>query len=112
MAGRLTTHALDVVSGAGAAGLSVALRRRGGDVLVTATLDANGRAVLLNGGLAQGGYALTFAAAEYHRGAGVALADPPFLDEIVIVFGVSDPDAHYHVPLVFSPYSYSTYRGT
>jgi 5-hydroxyisourate hydrolase len=63
-------------------------------------------------GLARGAYEIVFAAAAYHRAAGVALTDPPFLDQVVVAFGVSDPEGHYHVPLLLSPYSYSTYRGS
>ena len=57
-------------------------------------------------------YEIVFDAAGYHRRVGVALSDPPFLDQITVAFGVADPGAHYHVPLLLSPYSYSTYRGT
>jgi 5-hydroxyisourate hydrolase len=112
MAGKLTTHALDVVRGIGAAGLAVSLRGPGGEALASTRLDDHGRATLLDAGLTRGVHEITFEAADYHRAAGVALTDPPFLDRITISFGVSDPDAHYHVPLLFSPFSYSTYRGS
>lgn len=111
MAGRLTTHVLDTVRGAGAAGLEVALRGPGGGELARVRLDEHGRAALAEDGLARGTYELVFEAAAYHRGLGLPLTDPPFLDRIAIAFGVADPDAHYHVPLLLSPYSYSTYRG-
>jgi len=55
---------------------------------------------------------LTFHAGDYFRAAAVELADPPFLDEVVVRFGIADPAAHYHVPLLLSPYGYSTYRGS
>jgi 5-hydroxyisourate hydrolase len=111
MAGRLTTHALDTVRGCGAAGLGVTLRGPDGAVLADVRLDDGGRATLIEAGLTRGVHHLTFAAAVYHRSLGVELTDPPFLDEVVISFGVSDPEAHYHAPLLLSPYSYSTYRG-
>jgi len=110
MAGKLTTHALDTAAGIAAAGMAVTVRRDG-VVLTRTALDAGGRAVLLEAGLEPGAYDLVFAVAAYHRARGVALADPPFLDEVTVRFGVSDPDAHYHVPLLVSPYSYATYRG-
>jgi 5-hydroxyisourate hydrolase len=112
MAGKLTTHVLDVDRGVGAVGLRVTLRRPGEAPLATAVLDSHGRATLLADGLAQGGYEIVFEAAAYHRSVGVALADPPFLDQITVAFGISAPEAHYHVPLLLSPYSYSTYRGS
>jgi hydroxyisourate hydrolase len=111
MAGRLTTHALDTAAGVGAAGMRVALRR-GGVEIASAKLDDHGRAVILDAGLERGGYELAFHAADYHRARGVALTDPPFLDVVTIAFGVADPQAHYHVPLLLSPYAYSTYRGS
>ena len=110
MAGKLTTHALDTVAGRPAAGMAVQLRRAGA-VLAETRLDDQGRAVLLEGGLAPGAYEIGFAVADYHRDQGVALTDPPFLDTVTIAFGVSDTHAHYHVPLLVSPYAYSTYRG-
>jgi 5-hydroxyisourate hydrolase len=57
-------------------------------------------------------YELTFDAGAYFRRGGVALSDPPFLDQVVIRFGIGDPSADYHVPLLLSPYGYSTYRGS
>ena len=109
MAGQLTTHALDTAKGVGCAGLKVHVRR-GDAVLTTAVLDARGRANLLDG-LEPGVYEIVFGAADYHRSIGEALSEPPFLDEVTIRFGVGDPDAHYHVPLLLTPWSYSTYRG-
>ena len=113
MAGRLTTHALDTAQGTGAAGLKVEVRRieAGAEDFVSAVLDAGGRAVLIETGLAVGQYEIIFHVADYHRAQGVTLAEPPFLDEAVIRFGVADADAHYHVPLVFTPWAYQTYRG-
>ena len=75
--------------------------------------DADGRCPgLAPAGLAAGRYALRFAVADYFRGLGVTLADPPFLDEVTVDFGVAVEGGHYHVPLLVSPYGYSTYRGS
>jgi 5-hydroxyisourate hydrolase len=62
--------------------------------------------------MAVGAYELVFEVAAYFRAAGVALSDPPFLDVVPIRFGIADASAHYHVPLLISPYGYSTYRGS
>ena len=116
--GRLTTHVIDTASGRPAAGLRIDLYRRDGDsrtqVLSVVTND-DGRvdAPLMEGGdMAAGRYEIVFQAAAYLRTAGTALPEVPFLDEIVIAFGIDNPDQHYHVPLLFSPYGYSTYRGS
>jgi 5-hydroxyisourate hydrolase len=77
--------------------------------------NADGRcpAPLLEGAaLRSGRYSLTFHVADYFRALGVSLAEPPFLDEVVLAFGVSDPAQNHHVPLLVSPWSYSTYRGS
>ncbi len=115
--GRLTTHVLDTARGRPAAGLALELAaltpRR--NLLVTATTNADGRldAPLLDGAaMAPGRYELVFQAAAYHRATGAALAEPPFLEEVVIRFAIADADAHYHVPLLLSPWSYTTYRGS
>jgi 5-hydroxyisourate hydrolase len=116
--GRLSTHVLDTASGKPAAGLEFRLYALHGDerrLLKRATTNADGRtdAPLLNGNeLAAGIYELVFCAGNYHRAHGAPLASPPFLDEITVRFGIADPGANYHVPLLFSPYSYSTYRGS
>jgi len=109
MAGQLTTHALDTAKGSGCAGLKVQVLRDG-VALASVTLDEGGRGVLLES-VQRGVYDIVFHAADYHRAAGEALADPPFLDAVTIRFGVAEPDAHYHVPLLLTPWSYSTYRG-
>jgi 5-hydroxyisourate hydrolase len=62
--------------------------------------------------LATGVYELTFHAGDYFRATGVTLTVPPFLDEVVVRFGVADPHGSYHVPLLLSPYGYSTYKGS
>jgi 5-hydroxyisourate hydrolase len=115
--GRLTTHVLDTASGKPAAGLRIALYRVSGNShrkIVEATTNEDGRcdAPLLQGkDFRPGQYELVFGAGEYLRRSGASLPDPPFLDEIPIRFGMAD-GVHYHVPLLLSPYGYSTYRGS
>ena len=113
--GRLTTHVLDTATGRPAAGLEITLSRVGGDVIKTVRTNDDGRvdAPLLEGAaLTVGGYELVFHAGAYLDATGQKGTEPRFLDEIPIRFGVSDPDAHYHVPLLLSPFGYSTYRGS
>ncbi len=115
--GRLTTHVLDTASGRPAAGLVITLDRVDGGTkerLVEAATNADGRVdePLLSGTLPCGRYALTFHAGDYLRAAGQSLPEPAFLDAIVIAFGIAEADGHYHVPLLLSPYGYSTYRGS
>lgn len=115
--GRLTTHVLDTATGKPAAGLKIELYRLdGGSQLVkTIRTNADGRAdgpILDGAGFTAGQYELRFHAGDYLRQAGVALPDPAFLDIIPIRFGIADAGAHYHVPLLLSPYGYSTYRGS
>ncbi|WP_341676479.1 hydroxyisourate hydrolase [Niveibacterium sp. SC-1] len=112
--GRLTTHVLDTARGCPAAGLAFELRRDG-VVLKSGHTNADGRVdtPLLEGAALQPGvYELDFACADYFRNAGLALSEPPFLDVVTLRFGVADASAHYHVPLLVSPWSYSTYRGS
>ena len=116
--GRLTTHVLDTAAGRPAAGLGIALFRRDGDArtkLLQVETNDDGRvdAPLLEGAdFAAGRYELVFHAGAYLRASGVALPEVPFLGEIVIAFGIDNPEQHYHVPLLLSPYGYSTYRGS
>ena len=116
--GKLTTHVLDTMHGSPAAGMRVALYRFHGEAprLVKAiALNADGRAdsPLLEGeSLTPGHYRLMFEVAEYFRARGVQLPDPPFLGAVPLDFGIADPNAHYHVPLLASPWAYSTYRGS
>lgn len=112
----LTTHVLDLSSGIPAAGMAVRLFRAGGDAtpLFTGTTDVDGRCRGLLGGvpLTAGRYVLEFGVAAYFRARGVELAEPAFLDVVEIAFGVADPGRHHHVPLLVSPFGYSTYRGS
>jgi 5-hydroxyisourate hydrolase len=116
--GRLTTHVLDTANGCPAAGMAVALYRLDGAVptlVQQITLNHDGRAdaPLLEGAtFVPGRYRLVFGVAAYFRGRGAALADPPFLDEVPLDFGLATVGQHYHVPLLASPYAYSTYRGS
>lgn len=117
--GRLTTHVLDTAAGTPAAGVAVELFRvgDGGDrtLLRAATTNRDGRcdAPLLAGAeFVAGTYELVFRVGEHFAQSGVALPEPAFLSDVPIRFGISDPGAHYHVPLLISPYGYSTYRGS
>jgi 5-hydroxyisourate hydrolase len=116
--GRLTTHVLDTASGRPGAGVRITLYRSLGAqyaLVKDALTNRDGRcdAPLLEGdAFGRGRYRLVFAAGEYFRAQGTSLPDPPFVDEVVLDFGVADETAHYHVPLLVSPWSYSTYRGS
>jgi 5-hydroxyisourate hydrolase len=115
--GRLTTHVLDTAKGRPAAGLALRLRRIGdeGREMARAVTNGDGRCdrPLLEGDAMQAGtYELVFEAGAYLDSVGLDLAEPKFLDQVVIRFGISDPGAHYHVPLLLSPFGYSTYRGS
>ena len=119
--GQLTTHVLDTARGIPGAGMRIELfaladAAGGGRRLVEAVkTNADGRcaAPLLEGDdLVAGTYELVFHAGDYFRAAGVALPDPPFVDQAVVRFGIADAATHYHVPLLVSPWSYSTYRGS
>lgn len=107
----LSTHVLDTAHGRPAAGVALELANASGAVLFAGVTNTDGRCPGMPP-LAPGTYRLTFAVAAYFRAAGVALADPPFLDRVGIDFGVAEGDGHYHVPLLVSPYAYSTYRGS
>jgi 5-hydroxyisourate hydrolase len=115
---RLTTHVLDIAHGRPAAGVAITLSRHDGAryaELQRGVTNADGRcdAPLLEGGaLIAGRYRVEFEAAAYFRRCGVALPEPPFIDRVTIDFGVADAGANYHVPLLLSPWSYSTYRGS
>jgi 5-hydroxyisourate hydrolase len=116
--GRLTTHVLNLSAGIPAGGMRLELHEvtPDGPRLVTQSrTNEDGRctAPLLEGtSLRTGRYSLTFHVAEYFRAQKVQLPDPPFIDAVVIQFGIADPQQNYHVPLLVSPWSYSTYRGS
>ena len=118
LTGRLTTHVLDIITGRPAAGVRIILARLDGakaTILLETRTNADGRcdAPLLGGEAMQPGrYELLFHAGDYFRASLTPLADPPFLDEIPIRFGIASASQHYHVPLLVSPWAYSTYRGS
>lgn len=110
----LTTHVLDTANGRPAAGVALRLLRDGAVIVSTAT-NQDGRcdAPLLTGGqLAVGTYRLEFDVGAYYRGLGAALPEPAFLEVVALEFGIAEAGAHYHVPLLVSPFGYSTYRGS
>ena len=117
--GHLSTHVLDTANGCPAAGMAVRLQRVMGtqvETLHSFVLNLDGRnpdgALLDASSMAVGCYRLVFAVAPYFRARGVALPDPPFIDEVTLDFGIADAAGHYHLPLLVSPWSYSTYRGS
>lgn len=118
MAGRLTTHVLDAARGRPAAGLRItlyAVEGEGRRPLAEAVTNADGRtdSPLLEGeALVPGVYELVFAAGDYLRAAGLIGEGTAFLDLVPIRFGITAAGDHYHVPLLLSPYSYATYRGS
>lgn len=118
MAGRLTTHVLDTARGKPADGLTIRLYRLTAgarDLAAEAVTNTDGRtdAPLLQGGaFAPGTYEIVFGAGEYLRRSGQSDTGLLFLDEIPIRFGIADAAGHYHVPLLLSPFGYSTYRGS
>jgi len=116
--GRLTTHVLDTAHGRPGAGMRVRLyRKHGADYVLIKEVSTNGDgrcdAPLLEAEtFTTGAYRLVFAAGSYFSAQGVPSPEPAFVDEVTLDFGVADAAAHYHVPLLVSPYSYSTYRGS
>jgi len=115
----LTTHVLDTARGRPAAGLRLELAVIEPDgrarLLKAVTTNAEGRTeepLLDEGEMKRGRYQITFHVGPYFAAAGLALADPPFLDQVPVRFAIADLDAHYHVPLLVSPFGYATYRGS
>ena len=115
----LSTHVLDTMHGTPAAGMAVELHAVAGGqatLVKRLVLNADGRnpdgPLFDNASLKKGQYRLVFDVAAYFRARGVQLPEPPFLDRVALDFGVADPAQHYHVPLLVSPWSYSTYRGS
>jgi 5-hydroxyisourate hydrolase len=116
--GRLSTHVLDTANGKPARGIAIELfaieggQRR--SILRTST-NADGRTdapLMIGEAFRTGTYELVFSVGAYFKSLGTATADPPFLDIVPIRFAIAEPDGHYHVPLLVSPWSYSTYRGS
>ena len=115
----LSTHVLDTMNGCPAAGMQVALyTTHGGQATLVKrfVLNHDGRnpdgPLYDNASLRQGTYRLVFDVAAYFKAKGVQLPEPNFLDQVPLDFGVARVDQHYHVPLLVSPWSYSTYRGS
>ncbi len=117
-AGYLTTHVLDTARGCPAEGIEIALYRVSGnshkklETMITNTDGRTDSPILPMGKLKEGQYELIFFCGPYLQAAGLAPDGAKFLDQIPIRFGVEDAQAHYHVPLLLSPYGYSTYRGS
>ncbi|CDH72033.1 5-hydroxyisourate hydrolase [Pseudomonas aeruginosa MH38] len=116
--GRLTTHVLDSAHGCPGHGIKIELYRVEGqqlELIATTLTNHDGRCdqpVLQGEDFRPGVYQLVFNAGDYYRARGVQLPEPAFLDQVVLRFGIASADDHYHVPLLISPYSYSTYRGS
>ncbi len=116
--GRLTTHVLDAAHGCPGSAIKIELYRIEGEraeLLSTALTNHDGRCdvpVLQGEDYRSGVYQLHFHAGDYYRARGIALPSPAFLDVVVLRFGIDAAQDHYHVPLLISPYSYSTYRGS
>lgn len=114
----LSTHVLDTANGVPGAGISIKLYRVEADTfqLIKSTVtNSDGRTdelLLASEELSIGKYQLQFDTADYFRSRGTVIPETAFLDDIVIRFGINDTEAHYHVPLLVSPFSYSTYRGS
>ncbi len=115
---RLSTHVLDTVNGKPAAGVVIELFRLEGEarsLVKTTVTNSDGRTdepVLTGEAFRTGVYELVFHIGSYFRTIGVAAAEPAFLDAVPIRFGIAEPNGHYHVPLLATPWSYSTYRGS
>jgi 2-oxo-4-hydroxy-4-carboxy-5-ureidoimidazoline decarboxylase len=119
LAGRLSTHVLDTQAGRPVAGLAIELRERStrgaGRLVGSAVTNEDGRTdapLIADRPVPIGRYELTFAVGDYFARRGVDLADPPFLDIVPVRFAIADPEGRYHIPLLVTPWSYSTYRGS
>ncbi len=120
MDGQLTTHVLDTMHGCPAHDLQIQLWRivlpgEEREHIKTVRTNNNGRTefpLLQDAELLSGNYELLFAVGAYFIALGIALPEPAFLDKVPVRFGIADPTAHYHVPLLVSPWAYSTYRGS
>lgn len=120
--GHLSTHVLDTMNGCPAAGMKLRLLRMEvmdggcGATVQDLCLNADGRSdsgpLLDAASMKPGRYRLLFEVGDYFRGRGVVLPEPAFLDTVAVDFGIADAAGHYHVPLLVSPWAYSTYRGS
>jgi 5-hydroxyisourate hydrolase len=118
--GHLSTHVLDTAYGCPAAGMKVTLQRLDAEgraeVVKRITLNHDGRndggPLLDAASMAVGKWRLVFEVADYFRARGVQLPAVPFIDQVQLDFGIADAQGHYHVPLLVSPFAYSTYRGS
>jgi 5-hydroxyisourate hydrolase len=116
--GRLSTHVLDTANGKPARGVVlelVALEGEGRRLVLRTTTNADGRTdapLMVGDAFRPGAYELVFHVGDYFRDLGSAIVEPPFLDVVPVRFSIAEPDGHYHVPLLVSPWSYSTYRGS
>ena len=116
--GKLSTHVLDITKGKPGVGVKLALYAvEGGNkrLIKNAVTNSDGRCdepLLAGDEVRSGKYELVFAAGDYFAAQGVDVPSPRFVDEVVIAFGIADPAQSYHVPLVVSPWAYSTYRGS
>jgi len=114
--GKISTHVLDTAHGCPAAGMGYALHKAGeARALFAGMTNADGRCdapLLSDEQMAVGTYELVFAVGDYFRARGVVLPEPAFLDKVTLAFGIADATGNYHVPLLVSPWSYSTYRGS
>ncbi len=116
--GRLTTHVLDTVNGRPGARMGVDLYRivgGGREHVIAIQTNDDGRCdpALLEGDAVEAGvYELVFHAGPYFRRCGIDLPEPPFVDDVVVRFGIAEPGLHTHVPILVSPWSYTTYRGS
>jgi len=115
---KLSTHVLDTVTGRAAEGVAITLyqiTRAGRETMVVTHTNADGRTdqPLLDGDtIPEGVYEIDFEIGDYFRRCGVTLPEPAFVDRVTLRFGIADGFGHYHVPLLASPWSYSTYRGS
>ncbi|RDU99126.1 hydroxyisourate hydrolase [Trinickia dinghuensis] len=116
--GKLTTHVLDTAHGRPGAGIAVELFKLEGDArrsLARTVTNDDGRCdkpILEGDAMVPGEYELVFNAGDYFAAAGVSVPEPRFVDRVALRFGIADAAAHYHVPLLVSPWAYSTYRGS
>ena len=116
--GRLTTHVLDTANGKPAAGMKIDFYVKEGEgyrLFSSTQTNKDGRTdkpLLIGDAVKVGGYQIVFHVAEYYAAVGTKISDPPFLDTVPVQFSIFDAKAHYHVPLLTTPWSYSTYRGS